>query len=171
MIEFGSQSEGKTLMSIRRSIIALAGLALIVGTANAQSKRVSDDKPEGDILGSWTFATKPYRQGQCIMTGTMVLSPQAENGDYGCELTAVEECSMWGKSVVVQSCTVTRFGNQVTVRSRIEEMLETKEGAGVYGYVPDNFALTVQSENRMYGSLISAATAPAEFIRNLDGIS
>ena len=38
-------------------------------------------------------------------------------------------------------------------------------------YVPDNFALTIQSAKRMYGSLISAATAPAIFVRSEEGIS
>ncbi len=130
----------------------------------------SDTDPS-DILGAWTFATKPYRDGRCTMSGSMVLSPDPEDGVYACELTAIEQCDMWGKSVVVQSCTVRRFGNQVSVRSEIVEMLEQKPQTASLLYVPDNFALTVQSQNRMYGSLVSAATAPVEFIRNLDGIS
>ena len=143
---------------------ALLGIALSAGA----DKRETD--PD-DILGAWKFATKPYNQGRCIMTGTMVLSPDPQENVYGCELTAVEECTMWGKSVVAQSCTARRFGNQVSVRSTIEQMLESKPLAEGMTYVPDNFALTVTSSNRMYGSLISAATAPAEFIRDLDGIS
>lgn len=131
-----------------------------------------DDKSnivDTDILGTWSFQTKPYRQGACLMTGTMYLSPHEEDGLYNCELTAVEMCSMWGRSVVRQSCEARRFGNQVSIRSRVEEMLETKtEGLT---YVPDNFTLTVQSSKRMFGALVSAVTAPAEFIRSNDGIS
>jgi hypothetical protein len=55
------------------------------------------------------------------------------------------------------------------VRSTIEEMLETKM-PGMY-YVPDNFTLTIQSDERMFGALVSAVTAPVEFRRANDGIS
>jgi len=148
----------------------LAGLTAIAAGLGGTAQANENQGDPSDILGTWTFTTKPYRGGDCQMSGTMVLSPSPEKGVYACELTAIEKCSMWGQSVVMQSCTVRRFGDQVSVRSYIEEMLEVKPQAEGLVYVPDNFALTVQSENRMYGSLISAATAPVEFIRNLDGI-
>jgi len=152
----------------RHALLAgLAALATGLGGAAQANENAGDPS---DILGAWTFTTKPYRGGECQMTGTMVLSPAPEENVYACELTAIEKCTMWGQSVVVQSCNVRRFGDQVSVRSYIEEMLEMKPQAEGLIYVPDNFALTVQSENRMYGSLVSAATAPVEFIRNLDGI-
>ncbi|MGB3625414.1 MAG: hypothetical protein WA989_06295 [Henriciella sp.] len=135
----------------------------------APASYAADEKDSSDILGNWTFQTKPYRDGQCLMSGTARLSPNPESGVYDCELTAVEVCSMWGRSVVQQSCTARRFGNQVSIRSEIDQFLESKiEGLL---YVPDNFALTIQSSKRMYGSLVSAAIAPAEFIRSEEGIS
>mgnify|MGYP004134288783 FL=1 len=76
---------------------------------------------------------------------------------------------MWGRSVVVQSCKARRFGNQVSIRSEIEQFLESKAEGLLY--VPDNFALTIQNAKRMYGSLVSAATAPVEFRRSEEGIS
>ena len=129
----------------------------------------ADTKDPSDVLGSWSFQTKPYRQGQCIMTGTMRLSSHPEEGLYECELTAVEVCSMWGRSVVLQSCKARRFGNQVSIRSQITEMLEQKVEGLIY--VPDNFSLTIQDHSRMWGALVSAATAPVEFRRSEDGIS
>lgn len=124
---------------------------------------------QADVLGTWSFQTQPYRQGTCLMTGTMHLSPAPEEGTYGCELTAIEVCSAWGRSVVRQSCQARRFGNQVSIRSQVEEMLETKVEGLIYW--PDNFTLTVQSADRMFGALVSAVTAPAEFRRANDGIS
>ena len=103
------------------------------------------------------------------MTGTMYLSPHPEKGKYTCELTAVEVCSLWGRSVVRQSCQASRFGNQVSIRSQIEEMLESKVEGLIY--MPDNFTLTIESADRMFGALVSAVTAPAEFRRANDGIS
>ncbi|MEO1304587.1 MAG: hypothetical protein AAFV37_06400 [Pseudomonadota bacterium] len=139
----------------------LISLALLPASA--------DTKDPTDVLGSWSFQTKPYREGQCIMTGTMRLSSNPEEGLYDCELTAVEVCSMWGRSVVLQQCKARRFGNQVSIRSQISQMLEQKVEGLIY--VPDNFSLTIQDHSRMWGALISAATAPVEFRRSEEGIS
>lgn len=129
----------------------------------------SADTDKRDVLGTWSFQTQPYRNGACLMTGTMHVTPAPQDGLYACELTAVEICSMWGRSVVRQSCQVRRTGDQVSVISQIDEFLERKvEGLT---YMPDNFTLTVQDANRMYGALVSAVTAPAEFRRANDGIS
>ena len=149
-----------------RTLAALALACTIAGPALANSGK---DKDPSDVLGSWSFQTSPYRSGQCVMSGTMRLSPHPDEGRYACELTAVEMCSMWGRSVVRQSCEARRFGDQVSIRSTIEEMLESKLEGLVY--VPDNFTLTIQSQERMFGALVSAVTAPVEFRRANDGIS
>ena len=49
------------------------------------------------------------------------------------------------------------------------KMLEAKVEGLIY--VPDNFTLTIESADRMFGALVSAVTAPAEFRRSSDGIS
>jgi len=157
--------------------IAAAVFALMSCMAIGSGAAMADTDPNAgdprDVLGVWTFQTQPYRDGSCRMTGRMHLSSDPENGVYGCELTALEVCSLWGQSVVRQSRTERRFGNQVSVRSQVEEILESKseiEGF-VLNYVPDNFALTVQSSERMYGALVSAVTAPVEFRRSEEGMS
>lgn len=147
----------KLMIAIATTILAMALPA------------AADTRDPSDVLGSWSFQTKPYRSGQCIMTGTMRLSPDPEENVYGCELTAVEVCSMWGRSVVLQTCKARRFGNQVSIRSEISQMLEQKEKGLIY--VPDNFSLTIQDAGRMFGALVSAATAPVEFRRSEEGIS
>lgn len=83
---------------------------LACAPAHADSKSETDPT---DVIGTWSFQTKPYRGGECMMSGTMYLSPHPEDGQYACELTAVEVCSMWGRSVVRQSCQARRFGNQI----------------------------------------------------------
>lgn len=148
---------------LQRWAILLASTIMMLFPATA------DTRDPGDVLGSWTFQTKPYRGGQCMMSGTMRLSDDPQEGVYGCELTAVEVCSMWGRSVVLQTCRARRFGNQVSVRSQISQMLEQKAEGLIY--VPDNFSLTIQDASRMFGALVSAATAPVEFRRTEDGIS
>ena len=150
-----------------RSFLMTCLAAFMVMTKPTAS--ANENRDPSDILGNWTFQTKPYREGQCMMTGTARLTPNPEEGVYDCELTAVEVCSLWGRSVVLQQCTARRFGNQVSIRSTIDQFLESKMEGLVY--VPDNFALTIQSAERMYGSLVSAAVAPVEFIRSEEGIS
>lgn len=151
-----------------KPVLGLVLLALAAGLP-ASAVKGKTDTDKSDVLGSWSFQTRPYREGQCVMTGTMNLSPHPDEGRYSCEITAVEMCSMWGRSVVRQSCEARRFGNQVSVRSTIEEMIESKSPDLLY--VPDNFTLTIQSHERMFGALVSAVTAPAEFRRANDGIS
>src|SRR3990167_2666642 len=140
--------------------LGLLFLALAAGLP-ASAVKGKTDTDKSDVLGSWSFQTRPYREGQCVMTGTMNLSPHPDEGRYSCEITAVEMCTMWGRSVVRQSCEATRFGDQVSIRSSIEEMIESK--APDLLYVPDNFTLTIQSHERMFGALVSAVTAPVEF--------
>jgi len=152
----------------QRPVLGLLLLALAAGLPAGAAKG-QKDTDKSDVLGNWSFQTRPYREGQCVMTGTMNLSPHPDKGRYTCELTAVEMCSMWGRSVVRQSCEATRFGDQVSIRSTIEEFLESKNPEMLY--VPDNFTLTIQSYERMFGALVSAVTAPVEFRRANDGIS
>jgi hypothetical protein len=151
-----------------RPVLGLMFIALAAGLpAGAVKGKGETDK--SDVLGNWSFQTRPYREGQCVMTGTMNLSPHPDEGLYTCEITAVEMCTMWGRSVVRQSCQARRFGDQVSVRSTIDEIIETEAPDMVY--VPDNFTLTIQSHERMFGALVSAVTAPVEFRRANDGIS
>ncbi len=155
------------MLVLKRTLAALMALALF----SAAPANANEDADKTDVLGSWSFQTKPYRSGECVMTGTMHLTPHADTGRYACELTAVEMCTMWGRSVVGQSCDVRRFGDQISVRSTIEEMIESKGEIADMVYVPDNFTLTIQSSTRMFGALVSAVTAPVEFRRANDGIS
>jgi len=145
-----------------------AACAALMVAAMPMSTQATETDPV-DVLGTWSFQTRPYRDGTCLMTGTMHLRPAPEKDTYHCELTAIEVCAAWGRSVVRQSCQANRFGDQVSIRSQVEEMLETKADGLVYW--PDNFTLTVQSQDRMFGALVSAVTAPAEFRRANNGIS
>lgn len=155
------------MFPVRFRLAAAAALSLLVCIPASAGNDKDTDKT--DVLGTWSFQTRPYRNGECVMTGTMNLSPHPDAGKYTCELTAVEMCTFWGRSVVRQSCQASRYGDQVSIRSQIEEMLESKVEGLIY--MPDNFTLTIESADRMFGALVSAVTAPAEFRRANDGIS
>ena len=155
----------------RRIGAMLSGL--VIGLLIAGPAQADGPSDPTDVLGVWTFQTQPYREGQCLMSGSMRLSDHPYAGVYDCELMAMEVCSLWGRSLVRQSCQARRFGNQVSIRSEIEEIVESKMASEDFElhYVPDNFALTIQSAQRMFGSLVSAVSAPVEFRRAESGIS
>ena len=106
----------------RFRLAAVAAMALLACAPASAGN--DDDADKSDVLGAWTFQTRPYRGGTCLM---------------------------------------------VSIRSQIEEMLEAKIEGLIY--MPDNFTLTIESADRMFGALVSAVTAPAEFRRANDGIS
>lgn len=120
--------------------------------------------PGPDISGNWVFSASVQRG--CTFNGMASFTP-ASDGTLGCELTARQVCTDVTFEVR-QSCTLRRTGNQLSITSTIEEFIE---GGPTDWYFPDNFALTVQSENRLYGALISSSSYPAEFTRDSRGVS
>jgi hypothetical protein len=146
-------------MSLRR--LALAALIVSAPVSNAQAKG-NDSGP--DISGNWTFIAKV--EPGCTFTGLASFTPQPD-GQFACALTARQVCTDLTFEVR-QSCTLRRTGNQLSITSTIEEFIE---GEPTDLYFPDNFALTIQSENRLFGALISISSYPAEFLRDMRGVS
>lgn len=144
-------------MKIRILLLLLACM-----TANAALA----DAPV-NIAGQWTFSARVDES--CSFGGTAQLEKTGE-GAYRCELTARQSCTgLEDDYLVRQSCEVSVFGNQVSVRSQIEEFIN---GFSSPYYYPDNFALTIQSDDYMFGSLVSSgATKPSEWRRSEGGIS
>lgn len=119
-----------------------------------------------DITGSWTFTASV--EEPCTFTGVAVLSPQETDSRYGCELTAKQICGEAVRYTVRQTCTAVRTGDQLSIQSEIAEFIE---GDPTPFYFPDNFALTIQSDSRMVGALVSSSSYRAIFTRSLEGIS
>ncbi|MEO0882610.1 MAG: hypothetical protein AAFY34_07720 [Pseudomonadota bacterium] len=122
-----------------------------------------------DIVGSWTFETDRYRAGVCQLYGTMKVRTTPEDGKYRCAITAVEDCQNEDRWVVEQTCSAYRAENTLSVRSTIVSFIEAD--VNPENYVPDHFALEIESSDRMNGSLVSAIIAPVEFRRTTEGIS
>ncbi len=139
-----------------------ASLAILVSGAAAQAD-VSPD--EVSVIGSWSFVANTY--DNCEFTGVAHLTPGTSPDLHACELTARQACTDI-TYVVRQSCTAKRSGGQLIINSEIEEFLE---GPPTPGYWPDNFILTIKSETRMIGALLSHGSHAAEFRRMAEGIS
>jgi hypothetical protein len=144
------------------SVAALAITALCTATATAQ-----DAPTEANIAGQWSF-TADIRN-ECSFGGTANLQ-HIGNNKYKGELTARQSClSLPEDYLVRQQCDASVSGNQVSVRCTIAEFINGFESEYYY---PDNFALTIVSSDRLFGSLVSAgAPNPAEWKRAEGGIS
>ena len=128
---------------IRAALLALTALAF-------GSAATSEDI---DFTGTWSITTN--EPAPCSLTGqaTLAPSPDKDVSDYACELTMRHVCPNGFDAVVRQSCKVRLTGRQVTVLSALEEAVN---GASLAQYAPDNFNLTIQSANELYGAHIDA---------------
>ncbi len=120
-----------------------------------------------NLAGHWTFTAK--LRVDCSFGGTAHLE-HLGNGKYSGELTARQSCAYLEQDYLVrQDCMASKFGNQLSVRCQIVEFINGFESGSYY---PDNFTLTIASDQRMHGALVSAGDAnPAEWKRTEGGIS
>ena len=107
-----------------------------------------------DLSGTWSIATS--EQAPCELTGKATLAPPTStttSSDYVCELTMRHACEGSFEAVVRQSCRVRNIRGQITVQSTIVEHIV---GMDRGTYSPDNFRLSAQSANELYGVQIDA---------------
>lgn len=144
------------------SAITLGLMSLCAVPATAQ-----DAPTEANIAGQWSFTANI--RNECSFGGTANLQ-HIGNNKYKGELTARQSCiSLPEDYLVRQQCDASVSGNQVSVRCTIAEFINGFESEYYY---PDNFALTIVSTDRLFGSLVSAgAPNPAEWKRAEGGIS
>lgn len=123
-------------------------LALVLLACTAASSAFSE---EIDLTGNWSIATN---MNDCTLTGKATLGPpkaETKNSDYACELTMRQACPSGFEVVVRQSCRVRNIRGQITVQSSVKEFI-----LGDYSpsYAADNFRLTAQSSEELYGAQI-----------------
>lgn len=140
---------------MRLAYLLVFALALPL-LANAEETRID---------GQWSIKT--WTGDGCSFTGNATLiPPESAEEPYACELTARQICTD-GEWIVRQTCTATRKGNRVAIKSRITEFLsEPSEG-----YLPDDFLLTIDTDKRMFGALHSYGVYKAVWTRKIGDIS
>jgi hypothetical protein len=92
------------------------------------------------------------------MSGEMKIT-RAGKDSYTCTLSTHEVCPDIAGGAR-QSCTATRTGAKLTVKSKVLSVDPTFSN-----YYPDDFELDIVSGAYMKGQLNSAGKAPAEFFR------
>ncbi|RIJ25936.1 hypothetical protein D1224_02125 [Henriciella barbarensis] len=128
-----------------------------------------EDTPatEPVLAGTWVFEADLNKA--CTFDGPARLMPTETEGEYGCELTARQDCPAIDVTYVVeQSCRASVEEDVLTVRSEIRNFLQGEPSAF---YTPDNFQLRIESESRMDGVLVGADIYPAVWQRADGAIS
>ena len=140
----------------------LLGLAVTLGVPAANQAETAPN-----LAGVWTISVNDGPE--CEFGGQAVLKP-TEDG-YTADLTMHHDCPFFpeGGYTAVQTSEVSLLGNQVSVRSKI---VEFANGNWSNQYAPDHFALTIQSDGRLFGIQTDRyGTKPAEWQRREAGIS
>jgi hypothetical protein len=135
---------------------ALLALALCAGVSAAIAS-----SPNA-VEGAWEFKTVPF-QGDCVMTGRLIVRPRAGGASHACELVAYQTCTGL-KITTKQTCSLSEQNGAVTIKSAIVHSTSAQ-------YAPDDFALKLESPARMTGELRSADIASVVFYRGAEAIS
>ena len=153
------------MKSIPRIGLALLSSLLLATLVQAQADEATPERPATEIAGNWSFVANTGPD--CTFSGNALLIATEDPNRYGCELTALQVCSIetWQ---VRQSCTASRQGEQLVITSKIEEFVQ---GTPNQGYRADNFKLTIKSASLMTGVLVSWGFHLAEFRRSEGSIS
>ncbi|ACT58825.1 hypothetical protein [Hirschia baltica] len=148
------------------STIAFSTIATIFPTA-AQAEDAREHVST-NIAGAWVFETGSYNQGRCNLTGRMTIMATPQPNAYTCEFTTYERCpGQYGE--VEQTCSLLIDGDEAAFVSQIENIV--KQTPQPYGYAPDDWRLTIKSNDEMVGTLESASRAYVLFKRDSAPIS
>lgn len=149
--------------------LAFASTALIVnGSSVAHADVANEIYSSPDISGSWVFETGKYNRGTCSLSGRMTIKPTNAENQYTCEFTTFEKCpGQYGE--VEQACDLLVDGQQAAFVSEIVRI--AKQTPRPYDYAPDDWRLTIKSNDEMLGTLESASRAYVIFKRDSAPIS
>jgi len=132
--------------------LGFLGLGLVFALVSSPS--VADtNRPVVDISGAWNISTTITSSSGCKFTGIAQLNTTAEPKRYDCTLTTTHICDGRYHFVVEQTCTAKNFGSQVSIRSTITRYLKRDTEPGWEEYRADNFALTIKSNDELFGNL------------------
>ncbi len=154
---------------MRRVILSALVCVPVMTMAAAQSADAPAGADKARIEGSWKFQTEPYREGTCVLSGTMQIRPTETADQYNCQFTAIEDCQGQDRWVVQQTCEAARKDGRLSITSSITGFIEAE--AITDAYQTDNFVLQITSSSVMDGWLVSAISAPVAFYRALDIVS
>ena len=142
---------------IGKTLFAMAAILGTIAPSGAETVR--------SLVGEWTITVQ---DSDCQFGGYATVR-QREDG-YSADVTMRHVCPMYFADgfTARQSSKITIMNNQVSVRSKVIEVTPASGGA----YAPDHFALTMQSDSRLFGTHFDQyGSNPAEWVRSEAGTS
>jgi hypothetical protein len=133
-----------------------------------------------DISGRWRFETASLPSKDCRIAGEIQFSKASAAGAWTCEFTSRETCRRTPRDTfqdVRQSCTATLQTGEITIRSKVERILDAgppelrEELLSSTAYRPDNFTVRTISAREMRGEFFSINRAGVRFWRVEDLVS
>lgn len=122
-----------------------------------------------DLSGRWSFTSNVGAGEGCRFGGTATVTPTENTDQFEATLVAEHNCPDYYHFIVEQSADLRVTGKQVSVLSTIKDIVKQDTKPGWEDYAPDNFALTLQSDGHLFGSLNGRGVA--RWVRQEEGIS
>jgi hypothetical protein len=153
-----------------RIAIAAAGIAGVMAAIPAYAD---------DLRGQWLFDTSKF-DGDCMIKGVMTFTPTPAPNSYTCVFVSEQICGPKSDAdkgdlyiKVKQTCTATKIGSQVAVKSAVAQILQFRPPGLAPGYWADNFIVTMsKSRTEMLGGHYDEQRQlKAHFWRDVDLIS
>ena len=149
-----------------RMALAAAGIAGVMAAIPAYAD---------DLKGQWLFDTSKF-DGDCMIKGVMTFTPTPTPNSYTCLFISEQICGPLKGDLYIkvkQSCTATKIGSQVAVKSAVAQIIEFRPQGFVPGYWADNFIVTMsKSRTEMIGGHYDEQRQlKAHFWRDVDLIS
>ena len=150
-----------------RIALAAAGIAGVMAAIPAHAD---------DLKGQWLFDTSKF-EGDCMIKGVMTFTPTPTPNSYTCLFISEQICGPQKGDLYIkvkQTCTATKIGSQVAVKSAVAQIIEFRPKVGFApGYFADNFIVTMsKSRTEMLGGHYDEQRQlKAHFWRDVDLIS
>lgn len=129
-----------------------------------------------DLKGQWLFDTSKF-DGDCMIKGVMTFTPTPTPNSYTCMFVSEQICGPLKGDLYIkvqQSCTATKIGSQVAVKSAVAKIMDFRPKEGfVPGYWADNFIVTMSKSRAemLGGHYDEQRQLKAHFWRDVDLIS
>lgn len=128
-----------------------------------------------DLKGQWLFDTSKF-DGDCMIKGVMTFTPTPTPNSYTCVFVSEQICGPQRNDIYIkvkQTCTATKIGSQVAVKSAVAQIMEFRPQGFEPGYYADNFIVTMsKSRTEMRGGHYDEQRQlKAHFWRDVDLIS
>lgn len=106
-----------------------------------------------DVTGDWLFDTSKFADNDCQITGRITFKETKIKNTYTCVFESEQICGKINGNLYIrvqQSCTAQRIGKQVSIKTRVDKVLERRPSVPNPEdyYLADNFILQLSNNKQ-----------------------